>query len=365
MTRFGAALGVAAVLAGCAGRGAERVAPSASRAAEGPVEVLELCLGGPLASRRLEYSGMGWMGDDLVLLPQWAPRGIARHGAQGLFVATIPRRRIERWVDGSDRSPITPSRLALDIGDLAGTPEWQGFEAIGFASETQGVLVAEVGDGDHMSGLVVPFVRDGDRLRAYGDRRALTVPSRSDNHAFEAVTSVPGGWLAIFEANGLGPQCGSVATLLASTGLASRGVAFPSVPYRVTDATALDGEGRFWMPRYSYRDANDTAECERTIAARGCYGGEAVDCDTRGGATRSVEHLVEFRNRTGGVIATGRAMELRRDERPRNWEGIARLGDAGFVVVTDEWPRTILGFVGGLGRPSPTPSPPCAVVPES
>ena len=29
----------------------------------------------------------------------------------------------------------------------------------------------------------------------------------------------------------------------------------------------------------------------------------------------------------------------------RNWEGLVRLDDLGFVVVTDRFPNTILGFV--------------------
>ena len=29
----------------------------------------------------------------------------------------------------------------------------------------------------------------------------------------------------------------------------------------------------------------------------------------------------------------------------RNWEGIVRLDDRGFLIVTDKFPETILGFV--------------------
>ena len=29
----------------------------------------------------------------------------------------------------------------------------------------------------------------------------------------------------------------------------------------------------------------------------------------------------------------------------RNWEGIARLGDRGFLIATDKFPETLLGFV--------------------
>ena len=32
---------------------------------------------------------------------------------------------------------------------------------------------------------------------------------------------------------------------------------------------------------------------------------------------------------------------------PRNWEGLTRLDDRGFLLVTDEFPDTLLGFVEG------------------
>ena len=32
-------------------------------------------------------------------------------------------------------------------------------------------------------------------------------------------------------------------------------------------------------------------------------------------------------------------------EDARNWEGIVRLDDVGFLLVTDQYPQTILGFV--------------------
>jgi hypothetical protein len=33
------------------------------------------------------------------------------------------------------------------------------------------------------------------------------------------------------------------------------------------------------------------------------------------------------------------------DEAARNWEGVVRLEDRGFLLVTDTFPRTLLGFV--------------------
>jgi hypothetical protein len=38
-------------------------------------------------------------------------------------------------------------------------------------------------------------------------------------------------------------------------------------------------------------------------------------------------------------------VQLVLSEKPRNWEGLVRLGNKGFLMITDEHPRTILSFV--------------------
>jgi hypothetical protein len=327
-----------------------------------PVPVLAICLAGDAAARGNEYSGLAWHGDDLFLLPQWSPRGLARARAQpGFtrpFVYRIAGARLRAWIDGRDRAPIAPERVDFDLLDLDRNPDYQGFEALAFDGD-RAALTVERGDRDRMSGLLVTARLDPARGLVL-DRDALTldVPIRSDNHAYEALTLVDGAWLALFEANGMDTACASSALRVERRGGEPRAVAVESIPYRVTDATTADADGRFWVTQYSYRDVGDTAECERTIRAVGCFQ-EAVDCDPRGGATRSVERLVELRADGVSVRATGQVIRFVREERARNWEGVARLDRRGFIVATDEWPRTILGFVPSPDQPLAPPAAPC------
>jgi hypothetical protein len=328
-----------------------------------PVPVLSICLAGDAAARGNEYSGLAWHGDELFLLPQWSPRGLARAralpGFTGPWVYRIPGARLRAWVDGADRAPIAPERVPFDALDLLADADSQGFEAIDFDGDRAALLV-ERGDHDRMSGLLVTARLDPARGLAL-DRDALTldVPMRSDNHAFEALTRVDGAWLALFEANGMNTSCASTALRVDPRGTEARAVAVESIPYRVTDATDADADRRFWVTQYSYRDVGDTEECQRTIRAEGCFP-EPVDCDPRGGAARSVERLLELRDDGISVRTTGRVIRLLREDRARNWEGLARLDQRGFLMVTDEWPRSILGFVPAADRPLPRPGPPCA-----
>ncbi len=61
-----------------------------------------------------------------------------------------------------------------------------------------------------------------------------------------------------------------------------------------------------------------------------------------------VERLVEFQVVDGKIVRTKTApiqLVLAADGEARNWEGIVRLDGVGFLLVTDQYPETILGFV--------------------
>jgi hypothetical protein len=58
--------------------------------------------------------------------------------------------------------------------------------------------------------------------------------------------------------------------------------------------------------------------------------------------------LVELQYTESGLELTGAApiqLELLPGSLPHNWEGLVRLDSRGFLVMTDSFPDTILGFV--------------------
>ena len=61
-----------------------------------------------------------------------------------------------------------------------------------------------------------------------------------------------------------------------------------------------------------------------------------------------VERLIELEY-TGTELVLSEAppiqLQLLGDDEGRNWEGIVRLDDRGFLLVTDKFPETILAFV--------------------
>jgi hypothetical protein len=110
----------------------------------------------------------------------------------------------------------------------------------------------------------------------------------------------------------------------------------------VTDATAVDGNGRFWVINYLYPgDITKLNIAQDGIAAQ--FGMGATHA-----ASQTVERLIELQLITDGITLTDTPpiqLELLPDDEARNWEGIVRLDDAGFILATDKFPETILGFV--------------------
>ncbi len=114
----------------------------------------------------------------------------------------------------------------------------------------------------------------------------------------------------------------------------------PRVEYRLTDATEADRRGRFWVSNYHWPGAEwQTATC--SLTERHGEGESHARCVT-------VERLVELAHTERGVEVTRTPpiqLQLVDDEHARNWEGLVRLPGRGFLLVTDEHPSTLLGFV--------------------
>ena len=59
-----------------------------------------------------------------------------------------------------------------------------------------------------------------------------------------------------------------------------------------------------------------------------------------------MERLVEFKINSKEIVRTNTApIQLVMEEKSRNWEGLVRLDKKGFLMITDEHPRTILSFI--------------------
>jgi len=115
-------------------------------------------------------------------------------------------------------------------------------------------------------------------------------------------------------------------------------IPFPNLEYRLTGATYA-ADGLIWViNKYAPREADVTPLIDPLAERHGR------------GPTHSrfkhVERLVPLINRgTHLVLADRSPIQLVLDQEPRDWEGVAMLDQRGFLLVTDEHPTTLLGFV--------------------
>ncbi len=312
------------------------VAGPAATAEPPPIEVAihPLPLAAPLDARGAELSGLAWCGDDLVLLPQF-PR-------DALFA--IEKAAIRAALASGDDTLLTARLIPFEAAALREQiSDFEGFEAVAFHKGHAYFAIESESRGRMSAWLVRGHVEDGCATIQLEMETAVEVPLPVQifNMAIEAMTIAKDQVLVFFEANGgklvTEAQIQAFDLDLKPVGLHS----MPAVEYRLTDATGVDATGTFWVSNYLWpgerRLLQPTADA---FAER--FG---VGASHQGSAT--VERLLPLSITESGIGAADRPpIYLALDpEAGRNWEGIVRLDDAGFLLVTDSHPTTMLAFV--------------------
>lgn len=307
---------------------------------EQPVRVLPLQ--GPIARPAAEISGLAWYNDWLILLPQF-PRD-AFTATEGRLYA-IARDRIEQALADSTLPPITPRPIPLTTADLdAHTPTFQGCEAIAFAGDRMYMLI-EATSSDSMRSYLLRGEIAPDLSAVHLDARsAQPVPMITNlpNMSAEALFIRRDTVFALHEANGTNvnphPRGHLFDRQLRPLGMHP----FPTIEYRITDATAPDSTGRFWAINYFFPG-------EREVLQPG-PDSIALQFGTGASHRRSavVERLVAFQFTPDGIVRADTppiVLQLAPNGEGRNWEGLVRLGERGFLLATDRFPHTMLAFV--------------------
>ena len=302
------------------------------------VGVTEIELDGPITDANAELSGLGWYGDTLILLPQYPD-----FSGSETAVYAIPKATIEAYLDGSATNPITPIAIPVIVDDLSDRiSRFEGFESIDFIGDEAYLTIEASGGGMRaylIKGAIAPdlssLTLDASNLTKI-DRQA-ELGNKSD----EALLVTDDQIVTFYEANGVEVNESPVAHLF-NTDLSEAGTTtFPNIPYRVTDVTRLDENGRFWAINYNFPGTEDVQTDNDPLAQTYGEGTTHAQSDT-------VERLVEFQYDADGITMIAQApiqLQLLDSGDSRNWEGIVRLNDQGFLLVTDKFPSTILGFV--------------------
>jgi len=299
------------------------------------IQPIEIPLIGEAANRDLEMSSLAWYGDKLILMPQYV-----QEDSPAFYYLT--RGELMDWVEGTHRDSLNPRRINLIAPDLKSQIDgYQGFEALCFQADTVFLLVEAkykgIMTGYLFRGIVEP---DSNRLKILAKRTVLKPPVNIKNMSFESLTIVGDQLMAIYEANGTNVNPVHRARLFDFQLNPVEKRPFPVVEYRITDVTSLDSENRFWAINFFWPGERDRLNpAPDRIQA-------AYPPGTTHQQFEHVERLLEFQLRGGVIEFTNTPpVQLMLKKGSRNWEGVARLDQRGFLLITDEYPRTILAFV--------------------
>lgn len=308
-----------------------------------------LPLSGQVSNPKAQYSGMAWFGDWLILLPQY-PAYFQRDGTASLVA--FGKSDILAILDGTSSAPLEPHFIALDDQELMRSIRgFEGFECLTFHQDSVylsieakpakmlGYLVKGSVQSDP-AGVPVSIQLEPASLVEIQPQAAL------DNYADEACLVYNQQVYTIYEANGLHVNPMPETHVFSLDLQQQDTLIFPHIEYRITDATQPDAEGRFWAINYLYPgdlDKLNPVETNGLDALALQYGVGRMHAEYA-----VVERLIQFEIRETliqRVDTPPLQLVLVSNLTARNWEGIVVLDGRGFLLVTDSFPDTQLGFV--------------------
>ena len=297
-------------------------------------KVQEIKLSGLITDKKQEISGMDWYQDRLFLLPE----------NMGGFLFSISKGEILNAIKSSKKLPITPKKTRFKTPDYSSLIKgFDGFEAIAFNGNKVYITIEAEHNGEMVSYFTWGKI-DSKSLEVVineKDLQAIKTPIQLNNISFESIIINDKDIVMIYEANGSNLRKNPTQTVFSRKNKSISQINFPNIEYRITDATRIDNDGRFWAINYFWPgDKKLLNPGKDKILNRVKQGSSHFKSD-------QIERLVEFQMNAGEIsISDTKPIQLfLESDASRNWEAVARLDDKGLLIATDKHPRMILGFV--------------------
>ncbi len=329
--------------------------------------VIPLPLGGPLALKSSEISGLCWFGDQLIILPQYPDR-------ENNSLFSLSRKTIKKFIDNINQIPIVEDSVSVDFNNgvikgMTYSTEWElipkrisiefnnlfdkingyeGFESIGFIDNRAFLTIECRENGMTFARLIRGRMSpDGSHLTLDTSTiKKIQPQAQLRNFSDEALVCYKKKIYTFYEANGQNINPHPVAHRFDIQLKELGTIPLAALEYRLTDATAADERGRFWVVNYLWaKERAKLNPAEDSLILH--YGLGKTHKENP-----AIERLVEFQILKNKIERTDRPplqLQLLRDD-SRNWEGIVRLPGRGFLLATDRFPQTILAFVPFYNR---------------
>jgi len=304
------------------------------------IQFKEIKLEGEIAHRESEISGLAWYRDYLILLPQF-PFKFGDGLSGSLFY--IPKSKIIYHLQSKSQTPLKPARLKLFADGLEQFNRWgSGYEGIIFNDNDVYIIFESYRNSNAfvVKG-EIDFANNSVTLEA-ATLQEIEIPTKLPNLTAETITLFEDKILVINEVNGINLIENPKANLFSSE-LSSRSeISLPNIEYRVTDATEIEKDSTFWVINYLWTGEINYIKPQND-ALFDKYGiGKSHQ------NSQTVERLVKLKISNNEIQFADQPpiyIQLNSNRGSRNWEGLVKLDEIGFLVATDMFPRTILGFI--------------------
>lgn len=316
-----------------------------SQSTEHAVEhtVREIPLVAPLNEDNIEFSGMAWCGNKLIMLPQYPERF---NPEDETYLYAIEKDNILRYLAGDSSDEVAATKIRLHENEIRERMTFfDGYEAIACDDNTVWLSIEAKNLFGTYQAYIVPaelaLEPDQPNISIRTDQiRYVKSQSGMINKGDEAIVLFEDHLVSLHEVNDVRqvplPKGNRVHT---TTGEQDQ-IAFENLPYRLTDASAVDDDGRFWVINYKYSGDRFSRDAPDTLAEQ--YGKGATHAQYY-----NAERLVEYQFIENKITRVDRApiQLFLEGKEGRNWEGLVELDQQGFLLVTDKHPKTILGFI--------------------
>ena len=298
-----------------------------------PIEIL---LTGEATERSLEMSGLAWYNDYLILMPQYVNESKPRF-------YYLKKSTINDWLNGDKEKPLNPSKIDIIMPDYFNSIKgYQGFEAICFIGN-KAYLIIETKNNDLMKSFIVKGsmdIKSKTLIIAPEKKVEILLPVNIKNMGYESILKYKYRLMVLFEANGINVNSDPKASFYNSSLKQKGHISFPNIEYRITDATELDDQGRFWAINFFWPGEKKRLNPGKDLVLNNTVKGETHQ------EFEHVERLVEFKIDGKNIYKTNSLpIQLKLNQNSRNWEGVVRMENKGFLMIVDEHPRTILAFI--------------------
>lgn len=306
------------------------------------VSVQEIKLSTPLNLPKAEISGLAWCDEKLVFLPQY-PKRISNN--QQSYFYYVEKKQILAYLKGGNKKPLSTKAIKVNEGlmrDNVGT--FDGYEAIDCRDSTLWLSIESITEKQQFQSFLISGnirFQPPTEIKLKPDT-LIRLPSlsRLPNIGDEAILIQGNNVIAIHETNDNQLLKKALARSLNSKDLTLNILDFPSIPYRITDASQVNKHNQFWGINYKYSGDDFSRKSIDGISQRHGKGKSHKKY-------YNVERLLKFEITNNQInLSNTPPIQLKMTEpEGRNWEGLVILDDIGFLIVTDKHPKTIFGFI--------------------